>query len=105
MRHALCGGACYRLADDVAQWHEGVMLKPVLCMAAVAIGVSTAAYADGYGPSYAPHFYSTWTGFYMGVNGGYAWAGDKQFVNTDPISEPFSGLSPHGGFGGCQIGY
>jgi len=59
-----------------------------------------AGYKDG--PAYAG---TNWAGFYAGINGGYGWAGNKQFVDTDPNSYPSSGLSPRGGFGGGQIGY
>ncbi|MGA7327050.1 MAG: outer membrane beta-barrel protein [Rhodomicrobium sp.] len=64
-------------------------------------------YRASEGGSYkdAPYVAANWSGWYVGVNGGYAWAGNTQFVNTDPISEPFSGLSPDGGFGGGQAGY
>ncbi len=49
---------------------------------------------------------STWTGFYIGVNGGYGWNADKQFVNsTDYGDFNFGGLGREGGFGGGQIGY
>ncbi len=43
-------------------------------------------------PAYAA---SSWTGFYVGVNGGYAW---------DNLP-PHAGISDDGGFGGGQIGY
>jgi outer membrane immunogenic protein len=45
-----------------------------------------------------------WSGFYVGVNGGYGWSpNDDQLAFRVP--PPFSGLSPEGGFGGGQIGY
>jgi outer membrane immunogenic protein len=64
-----------------------------------------AAYADGYGPgpSYAPGYNPTWTGFYVGVNGGYSWSDYSDQFAVPAIG--FSGLSPEGGFGGGQIGY
>jgi outer membrane immunogenic protein len=53
----------------------------------------------GYKDSYVP--VATWTGFYVGVNGGYAWS-----ENSNQYSFPkFGGLSSEGGFGGGQIGY
>jgi outer membrane immunogenic protein len=72
---------------------------------ALAAGISTAAYADGYGPgpSYAPRYNPTWTGFYVGVNGGYAWSDYSDQFSVPAVS--FGGLAPKGGFGGGQIGY
>jgi len=53
-------------------------------------------YKDG--PAYIAN---TWTGFYIGANGGYGWsATDHQLADG-----AFTGLSPEGGFGGGQIGY
>lgn len=50
---------------------------------------------------------SRWQGFYLGLNGGYAW-GDTQgapfLVNGDEVGN-FGSLSPEGAFGGGQIGY
>jgi outer membrane immunogenic protein len=47
---------------------------------------------------------NTWAGFYVGVNGGYAWDGggdSSHLSNGDSISR----AQPEGGFGGGQIGY
>ena len=46
-----------------------------------------------------------WSGFYAGLNVGYGLAGNTQFVDTDPVSAPFAGLNPNGGFVGAQVGY
>lgn len=60
-------------------------------------------YPGGYGYDYGPAYAAVnWSGFYAGVNAGYAWSNDNQLV--DP-SEPFWGVSPAGGFAGGQIGY
>jgi outer membrane immunogenic protein len=60
---------------------------------------------------------SNWTGFYGGINGGYAWGGrTTTFTANDDVSHSLfntSGTLPHpaadwdvnGGFGGAQIGY
>lgn len=46
-----------------------------------------------------------WTGFYVGVHGGYAW-GDMSVVDTDG-GVPYGAFeySPDGGFGGATVGY
>jgi outer membrane immunogenic protein len=56
------------------------------------------------GPQYAPF---NWSGFYVGVNGGYAWD-NKSVMNYFAPVTGFAGFSPgfetHGAFGGGQIG-
>jgi outer membrane immunogenic protein len=76
-----------------------------LLAAAQANAADTYRAPDGVSYKDTPYIAANWSGWYVGVNGGYAWAGSKQFVNTDNNSEPFSGLSPDGGFGGGQLGY
>jgi len=51
-------------------------------------------------PRQAP-IYSDWTGFYLGVHGGYGW-GEMKF-DFDPY--PFSNPEPKGGVFGGQAGY
>jgi outer membrane immunogenic protein len=61
-------------------------------------------------------YFESWTGWYVGVNGGYAWsANDGEFAfpgqtctqttNLCVAYPAFAGLSPEGGFGGGQVGY
>jgi outer membrane immunogenic protein len=50
---------------------------------------------------------SRWQGFYLGVNGGYAW-GDTEnapFLIGDTNVGSLGSLSPEGAFGGGQVGY
>jgi outer membrane immunogenic protein len=77
----------------------------VIAMTAGANAADMYRAAEGVSYKDTPYVAANWSGWYVGVNGGYAWAGNKQFVNTDPASEAFAGLSPDGGFGGGQIGY
>lgn len=44
-----------------------------------------------------------WTGFYVGVYGGYGW-GDSSFLELDDSNPPFE-FSENGFFGGGQAGY
>lgn len=50
---------------------------------------------------------SRWQGFYLGVNGGYAWAdtSNAPFYDAGNNVGSFGSLSPEGAFGGGQIGY
>jgi outer membrane immunogenic protein len=68
-----------------------VRLMTLSAAAALAIAASANAADTGYRDSYA----AAWTGFYLGINGGYAW---------DAIG-PHGGVEDNGGFGGGQIGY
>ena len=52
-----------------------------------------------------------WSGFYLGINGGYGWAGQSSRLNASAIDETLatasasSKLWPEGGFGGGQLGF
>jgi outer membrane immunogenic protein len=78
-------------------------------------GWAATASADGYvakrGHAPAGCCFS-WSGFYVGINGGYGWsADDNAVVNTETVNSVFSArgvfgsLDPSGGFGGAQVGW
>src|SRR5258706_13123413 len=73
-------------------------------ISALALGAFSANAADMYRAAPAGGYKdepvyvaNTWTGFYVGVNGGYGWTPSDSTFGTD--------FSPSGGFGGGQIGY
>ena len=85
-------------------------MKKLVALAAVAAAlgfINTANAADMatkapvYKAPYAPPAYN-WTGFYLGINGGYARASRDVIVFT--VDDPCC-VSPKGWFGGGQIGY
>ena len=73
----------------------------VACVGLLALagGSATAADLPRYyqpGPAYNPIY--TWTGFYGGINGGYAWSGDQTIAITP--GDPFIQFVTCGGGGG-----
>src|ERR1700741_1060191 len=103
---------------------EGVMRKLLLVSAALAALVgSPARAADMAAPVYkappAPAPIFSWTGFYIGLNGGYGWGHDPvtfsaanaaanvYFTGTGggPAVPGSVTTSPHGGLFGAQAGY
>jgi outer membrane immunogenic protein len=90
-------------------------------IALVALMAGPAMAADLKAPVYkapppAPTVY-TWTGFYIGANGGYAWRNRSVSFNpadsatagvfnvVDDSTVPNVNFDPRGGFGGFQLGY
>jgi outer membrane immunogenic protein len=89
------------------------MRKTLLASVSVAVLCSATAVAAGPGPA-AP--LPTWTGFYFGVNAGYAWGNSDPslIVNSSPPPSPIGplgtisatpSLHPRGFIGGGQAGY
>jgi outer membrane immunogenic protein len=50
---------------------------------------------------------SRWQGFYLGINGGYAWADTERapFFIDGNYQDSFGSISAEGAFGGGQVGY
>ena len=59
----------------------------------------------------APYLPAVWTGFYAGVNAGYAWSAESDQLACNLACSgntgggTFGGVSPTGGFAGVQLGY
>ena len=87
----------------------GLVSAVALISAANAADMYRSEGGGGYkdGPVYVAN---TWTGFYIGANGGGAFSGDQDKVKLDFIggagnTGSNNRLKPEGGFGGGQIGY
>jgi outer membrane immunogenic protein len=114
---------------QIPQLFWGTMIRSIVIGAASAVAiVSSANAADLYKASPAGGYkdsgyvpVDTWTGFYLGVNGGYGWSTDnsklqgdayccqveniKSLVVVAPSAPNRVTFSSEGGFGGGQIGY
>jgi len=78
-------------------------MKIRLAVAMFALSASTALAADlTYEPApvVAPIEVFNWTGFYVGVHGGYGWGHTQDTHNPNAFGQTLTG-----GFGGAQIGY
>jgi len=78
-------------------------MKLRLAAAMLVMSASTALAADlTYEPApvAAPAEVFNWTGFYVGVHGGYGWGHTQDTHNPNAFGQTLSG-----GFGGAQIGY
>ena len=78
-------------------------MKLRLAAALLVLSASTALAADlTYEPApvAAPIEVFNWTGFYVGVHGGYGWGHTQDVSNPDAYGRTITG-----GFGGAQIGY
>ncbi len=81
----------------------GLTLTSTLALSANAADTYRGGLKDGPPP---PLYVAApiWTGFYVGVNGGYGWTANDG-INDGWGGEGSAPLSPSGGFGGGQIGY
>lgn len=85
-----------------------VFSAAAMSLAAV-LGLGGAAWADGYvsgGKGFAPPPVYSWSGFYVGVHGGYGW-GDNDFAEVVSVT-PFltiGGIESEGAVFGGQAGY
>ena len=97
---------------------ELTMIKQTVAIALGALSLAatmsgaTAADLGPYRPGPAPEaFYEppaekTWRGFYVGINGGYAWgSNDPVIVTGGSASGAMAAIDPEGWLGGGQIGY
>jgi outer membrane immunogenic protein len=85
-----------------------------LAASAHAADIYSAPGAGGYKDAYVPAA-PLWSGFYLGVNGGYGWSAKKSsagaYADEDPANiavipdETIGYFNRNGGFGGGQIGY
>jgi outer membrane immunogenic protein len=88
------------------------MMKRILGIAAFASLLATSAFAADL-PVKAPRMVDpvwTWTGFYVGVNGGYSWGRSNTTITPFAAIFPAVPFTPFkqdvdGGIGGGQIGY
>ncbi|WOH63081.1 porin family protein [Bradyrhizobium sp. BWA-3-5] len=96
------------------------MKKLAITATALVLGTASASAADLAARPYtkAPVPVAAvynWTGFYIGVNGGYAWndsqdvavSGSPLITAAQPLTVPFAvrGLKPEGGLAGGTVGY
>jgi outer membrane immunogenic protein len=90
---------------------QGVAMRKSLLASVSAVALTCSATMPVHA---APPPPPTWTGFYVGLNAGYAWGKSDPSLILSPSSPPFGlfpntepapALSPRGFIGGGQIGY
>lgn len=81
-------------------------IASALFVAALSSAPALAADIPAKGPFYkAPPAVFNWTGWYGGINAGYAWDPNYVFENPPGTVDLILPLNLQGGFGGLQIGY
>jgi outer membrane immunogenic protein len=78
----------------------------VIFVSVVALTASANA-ADMYSGGYKDSGYvpvNSWSGFYVGANGGYEWGGSNVSAFADANASGVKSFDSNGGFGGVQIG-
>ena len=94
---------------------SAVRVPLAIAFVAVAFSAQAADLYDhgGAGMKDAPYYDAVpnWTGFYLGVNGGYGWTAQPTRLNASAIEDTLAAVNtssklwPEGGFGGGQLGY
>lgn len=82
-------------------------MKKILCVAGLALAICGSVYAGGQSIEPAAPV-SSWTGLYVGLNGGYTWANaDTDFTGAGGLVLVPSTVPVHqtGGLFGAQLGY
>src|SRR5258707_6446698 len=106
MRRA-CGSDSYRGLRSRAGIRGHPMkltIRALLLGSAASLGMTGAALAaDLRGSSPTPSYNTNWTGFYVGVNGGYAWDWGKDAVVFNSLGTLHP--NPTGALFGGQVGY
>ncbi len=96
----------------LTRWGRDMNFKTLCAMAGAIAFIPAANAADfsasgSYKDGYIP--YATWTGFYVGVNGGYGgadWKGNSEYLgSTANYITSALNITGNGGFGGGQLGY
>jgi outer membrane immunogenic protein len=108
-RTSFAAGSFRMMRNRLGPIHRDDRMKKFLLASIAAAAISSAsAFAADYptkAQQYAPF---NWSGFYVGVNGGYAWD-PKSTMNYSAPATGFAGFSPgfetRGAFGGGQIGF
>ena len=78
-------------------------MRKLLLVAALSLGTEASASAADFGYPHAEAPAWSWTGFYLGLNGGYGFSTSRDQLALS--GDQPTGLFSAGGFGGIQLGY